>query len=62
HGGVVPGAGVDEHAGVGGGEEGAQDLRQLGLAEFTRSPGAVGQGAEPDPRFLVVRFGGHGSS
>ena len=49
----------DEHAGVRGGEEGAQDLRQLGLAEFTRSPGAVGQGAEPDPGLLVEGFGGH---
>ena len=62
HGRVVARAGVDEHAGVHGGEEGTQNLRQLGLAELTRSPGAVGQGAEPDPGFLVAGFGGHASS
>ena len=60
HGCIVTRGCVHEDSGVVHREKVTQNLRQLGLAELTRSPGAVGQGAEPDPGSLVVGFAGHG--
>ena len=51
--GIVPRGRIGEDARVGYRKKVAQNLRELGLAELTRSTGPVRQGAQPDPGSLV---------
>ena len=53
HGGVVAGGGIHQRLLALEGNQMTQDLRQLGHAEFTRSPSSVGKLGQADPGLLI---------